>query len=117
LETELGCELFVRGPKGMRLTPAGEVLLEEARLLLAGADRAKERVVRQVSGARVLRVGVLGPGEATLSKPVARAFARSRPEAAVVLRQGDLSDPTMGLTAGAVDVVITWTPFDVTGLA
>ncbi|WP_163010840.1 LysR family transcriptional regulator [Streptomyces dangxiongensis] len=117
LETELGCELFVRGPKGMRLTPAGDVLLEEAKMLLAGADRAKERVVRQVTGARLLRVGVLGPGEATLSRPVAQAFARSRPEAVVSLRQGDLTDPTMGLAAGAIDVAITWTPFDVTGLA
>ncbi|MEU0053330.1 LysR family transcriptional regulator [Streptomyces sp. NPDC006309] len=117
LETELGCELFVRGPRGMRLTPAGDVLLEEARVLLAGADRAKERVVRQVTGARSLRVGVLGPGEATLSEPVARAFASNHPEAVVSLRQGDLTDPTMGLAAGAIDVAITWTPFDMTGMA
>ncbi|MFB0621189.1 LysR family transcriptional regulator [Streptomyces sp. AGS-58] len=117
LEAELGCELFLRGPKGMRLTPAGDVLLEEAKVLLAGADRAKERVVRQVTGARSLRVGVLGPGEAALSKPVAQAFANSHPAAVVSLRQGDLADPTMGLAAGAIDVAITWTPFDVTGVA
>ncbi|MFF9090900.1 LysR family transcriptional regulator [Streptomyces sp. NPDC014991] len=116
LEAELGCELFLRGPKGMRLTPAGDVLLEEAKVLLAGADRAKERVARRATGARMLRVGVLGPGEATLSELFAQTFARSRPEAVVSLRQGDLADPTMGLAAGAIDVAITWTPFDVTGL-
>ncbi|WP_079058181.1 LysR family transcriptional regulator [Streptomyces cellostaticus] len=116
LEAELGCELFVRGPKGMKLTAAGDVLLEEAKALLAGAERARERVVQQVTGARVLRVGVLGPGEATLSAPVVAAFARSHPEAVVSLRQGDLADPTMGLAAGLIDVAITWTPFDETGL-
>lgn len=117
LEADLGCELFVRTPRGMRLTAAGDVLLEEARALLEGAERARERVIRQVTGARVLRVGVLGPGEATLSAPAAAAFARSHPRALVSLRQGDLTDPTMGLAAGLIDVAITWTPFDETGLA
>ncbi|MEU2064902.1 LysR family transcriptional regulator [Streptomyces sp. NPDC013455] len=116
LEAELGCELFLRGPKGMRLTAAGDILLEEAKALLAGAERAKERVSRQVTAAPLLRVGVLGPGEATLSAPLAAAFARSHPEAVVSLRQGDLTDPTMGLAAGLIDVAITWTPFDETGL-
>ncbi|MEU9991866.1 LysR family transcriptional regulator [Streptomyces sp. NPDC048045] len=116
LEAELGCELFVRGPKGMSLTAAGDVLLEEAKALLASAERARERVFQQVEGVRVLRVGVLGPGEATLSAARAAAFAHSHPQAVVSLRQGDLTDPTMGLAAGLVDVTITWTPFDESGL-
>lgn len=45
-EDEIGQALFVRHPKGMRLTPAGEALLPEARDLLERADRlqhAKDR--------------------------------------------------------------------------
>ena len=35
LEEELGVQLFVRTPRGMELTPAGELLLEEARNIRA----------------------------------------------------------------------------------
>jgi DNA-binding transcriptional LysR family regulator len=116
LEDELGCELFVRGPRGVRLTAAGEVLLEEARALLDRAERAKHRVAQQAGGARTLRIGVLGPGEAVLSAPAAAVFGRRHPDAEVGLHQGDLADPTMGLADGRIDVAVTWTPFDETGL-
>jgi DNA-binding transcriptional LysR family regulator len=38
LERELGVELFIRGPHGVRLTPAGDALLPHARRLLREAD-------------------------------------------------------------------------------
>ncbi|WP_214319544.1 LysR family transcriptional regulator [Nonomuraea sediminis] len=116
LEAELGCALFVRTPRGMTLTVAGEVLLSEARALLAAADGAVERV-RQANGEQVLRVGVLGPAEAALSAGAAQGFAKRYPGALVQLRQGSLVDPTIGLGRGEVDVAITFTPFDETGLA
>jgi DNA-binding transcriptional LysR family regulator len=40
LEAALGTKLFTRGPRAVRLTPAGALFLEEARLTLAQADRA-----------------------------------------------------------------------------
>jgi DNA-binding transcriptional LysR family regulator len=40
LEDELGVAIFERGTRGMRLTPAGEVLLERARAILADVERA-----------------------------------------------------------------------------
>jgi DNA-binding transcriptional LysR family regulator len=116
LEDELGCELFVRSTKGMRLTAAGAVLLDEARTLLAGADRAKRRVRDIAAGTRKLRVGVLGPGEAALSTAVAAEFGRAHPDAEVSLDQGGLADPTLGLAEGRVDVAITWAPFDTSAL-
>jgi DNA-binding transcriptional LysR family regulator len=42
LEDEMGTPLFVRHPKGVRLTAAGEALLPEARLLLDRAAHIKE---------------------------------------------------------------------------
>ncbi|MEU8924358.1 LysR substrate-binding domain-containing protein [Kitasatospora sp. NPDC048545] len=116
LEADLGCALFVRTPRGMELTEPGRVLLTEARALLANAQEARERV-RRAAGERVLRVGVLGPGESALSFPAARAFTLSCPGTTVQLRQGDLRDPLIGLTAGQVDVAITYGPFVETGLA
>jgi DNA-binding transcriptional LysR family regulator len=115
LETELGCALFERTAQGMRLTQAGAVLLTEARGLLAGVELATERV-RGAAGGPVLRVGVLGPGEAALSEAVATAFGRSQPEVTVRLRQGDFTDPAVGLASAQVDVAITFGPLDQTGL-
>ncbi|MEU1376567.1 LysR family transcriptional regulator [Streptomyces triculaminicus] len=116
LEADLGCALFVRTPQGMTLTPPGEVLLTEARRLLEGVERARD-LVRQAAGRRVLRVGVVGPGEAALSATMARTFAQQHEDVEVSLIQGDLSDPTVGLAAQNVDAAITFTPFTRTGLA
>lgn len=49
------------------------------------------------------------PGEALL--------AQTHEGVAVSLVQGDLADPTVGVLAGRVDAVITFTPFTETGLA
>ncbi|WP_424139164.1 LysR family transcriptional regulator [Roseomonas chloroacetimidivorans] len=41
LEAEFGAELFERQARGMRLTPAGEIVLRSARNLLDGMDQAR----------------------------------------------------------------------------
>ena len=44
LEDELGTPLFERTARGMRVLPAGEVLLLHARAILAAVDRASAEV-------------------------------------------------------------------------
>jgi DNA-binding transcriptional LysR family regulator len=46
LEDELGAALFVRTPRGMRLSLAGEVFLRHARDILAGVRTAADEVRR-----------------------------------------------------------------------
>lgn len=41
LEDELGAELFVRLPRGMRPTPAGERVIAQARGILAAVERLR----------------------------------------------------------------------------
>ncbi len=50
LEEELGTPLLVRSVKGVKLSPAGRVLLAEAKGLLAGADFALTRTRRAALG-------------------------------------------------------------------
>ncbi|WP_433281704.1 LysR family transcriptional regulator [Pseudonocardia xinjiangensis] len=70
LERALGVALFVRGPKGMELTPAGQRLQGWARSLLDQATRA----TRDVRGERqLLRLGAL---ETLAGSYVPRVFAR-----------------------------------------
>ena len=45
LEDELGVVLFVREARGMRPTPAGALLVDHARALLAGMRHARDAVI------------------------------------------------------------------------
>lgn len=59
LEEELGVQLFARMPRRLRLTPAGERLLDEARKIFIRIDRT-QRVVRRTHALyqTPLRIGV-----------------------------------------------------------
>src|SRR4249919_3428730 len=46
LETILHVRLIIRGPRGLSLTPAGQIFLEHARLILSQADAAIEAARR-----------------------------------------------------------------------
>ncbi|HYF19822.1 MAG TPA: LysR substrate-binding domain-containing protein [Ramlibacter sp.] len=50
LEAEIGTPLFERLPRGVRLTPAGESFLEDARTILARAQQAQVRARDRASG-------------------------------------------------------------------
>ncbi|MGW5475401.1 LysR substrate-binding domain-containing protein [Streptomyces sp. NPDC004008] len=80
LERELGAELFDRSPRHVRLTPAGERLLPEARAVLAAADRARAAVLPPAG----LRLGT-STGLGVHLDRVLAAFARRRPEVPVEL--------------------------------
>lgn len=115
LETDLGARLLDRSPNGVSLTPAGAVLLDEARALLLRADRVRGRV-SEAAGPAVLTVGILGESGDPRALRLADAYRRRHPQVEVRVREADLSDPTCGLHAGAVDVALTRGPFDETGL-
>ena len=116
LEADLGARLFVRSPSGVALTPAGAVLLEEARALLAAAERARLRVAA-AAGRAGLTIGILGDSTDPGVSRSAAAFRRSHPDVDVRVRETDLTDPTCGLRTGLVDVALTRAPFDGAGLA
>lgn len=115
LEADLGCRLFDRIPTGARLTPAGEVLLAEARDLLERAERARERV-RGAEADRVLVLGTVAGAGLEVGPAALAALRRNRPGVRVRLREAPVTDPTAGLREGRVDLALTRLPFDTTGL-
>lgn len=60
LESELGTELIVRGPRGVTFTPAGQIALEHARIIVEDYDRLTDELLRLVTtdenGPRHVRV-------------------------------------------------------------
>lgn len=115
LEADLGCVLLERSPAGAALTPAGAVLLDEARTLLARADQARVRVAA-AAGTATLTVGTLADSAGQAGTRLAAAYRARHPHVEVRIREADLTDPATGLRAGLVDVALTRTPFDTTGL-
>ncbi|HWF53357.1 MAG TPA: LysR substrate-binding domain-containing protein [Solirubrobacteraceae bacterium] len=100
LERQLGADLFERTSRGVGITDVGEVLLREARAVLARADRAAETVARAVQGREgTLRVGFLSSVANYLMPPVVRRFRERHP--GIELQAQEL--PIAGLVAGVRD--------------
>lgn len=115
LEDDLGAPLFERTPKGVTLTPAGKVLYDETGALLGRADRIRRRVAA-AAGTAPLVVGTLADAAEQVGGRLVPLFRARYPHVHVTLHESDLGDPTAGLRAGRVDVAITRTPFDDTGI-
>ena len=97
LEAQLGATLLVRSSRGVVPTAVGEVLVREARAVLAQADRAVEAVRSAARGEQgELRVGFLPSVANYLMPAVVRAFRERHP--AIVLQTDDV--PMAALVAG-----------------
>jgi DNA-binding transcriptional LysR family regulator len=116
LEDELGATLFKRTPQGVTLTAAGTVLHDEAAALLRQADRIPGRVTA-AAGAASLTVGTLADTAEHAGGRLVPLFRDRHPHVNVSIHEADLGDPTAGLRAGLVDVALTRTPFDSTGIS
>ncbi|MEV6609394.1 LysR family transcriptional regulator [Kutzneria sp. NPDC051319] len=115
LEDELGVPLFERTPKGVTLTAAGTVLHGEAVALLRQADRIPGLVIA-ASGTANLTIGTLADTAEHAAGRLVPLFRDRHPHVNVSIHEADLGDPTAGLRAGIVDVALTRTPFDSTGI-
>lgn len=86
LEEELGVTLFNRTPKGMEVTDAGLLFLEEARNIFSLVEQATERTQRAGSGKLGrLDVAIFGSGILDTIPRILLAFRRDYPEVKVVL--------------------------------
>ncbi|WP_375779343.1 LysR family transcriptional regulator [Bradyrhizobium sp. ma5] len=82
LEHEVGAPLFLRQRRGVELTQAGQILLEQVRKAIAQLDQAMGTAQRAARGeAGLLRIGYTGstPIHASFSK-ILRRFSQAYPE-------------------------------------
>ena len=108
LETLLDSQLFVRSHRRVQLTPAGEVLLEQARDILQRVDKAVDTVQRAQRGeSGELRIGLT---RATpLSPQIPRAifaYRQQHPQVQMQLREMNSLRQIDALLADELDVGI-----------
>jgi DNA-binding transcriptional LysR family regulator len=118
LEEQVGLPLFIRHPRGVELTEAGKVLLEEARTVLGGSERLQATVEElrrgRTSGLRI----ALPPGLAPSLLPRLLAPLRERePDAPIDVRELTTPEQLAALADGTLDLGLVREPIDGKGLS
>ena len=104
LERELGVELLDRSG-GVKLTPAGEVLLEQAKVTLQAADKAVEMTVATANGEiGSLRIGFISAAMWSVLPPILHVHRQSYPALRFHLNELGSSEQMERLRAGSLDV-------------
>ncbi len=117
LEERVGERLLDRTTRKVELTPAGEALLEHARSVLGGADRAVEAARAAGGGQKVrLTIGFLVPADHEPMGETLSLFAERRPDVDLRVHFAEVVDPSAGLRSGLADVAVVVGAFDRTGL-
>jgi DNA-binding transcriptional LysR family regulator len=107
LEAEAGTRLVDRTARGVRLTPAGELLVEHAEVILgrlAAAESQLEALAELDSGR--LRLGSFPTAGATLTPLAIATFAESHPGVELRLVEGRSSETLPMLAAGEIDLAV-----------
>ncbi|WP_156761660.1 LysR family transcriptional regulator [Microbacterium karelineae] len=107
LERELGARLFVRRPREVRATAAGEALITQGRIALAAVDRARDDVAAAEGVVRgTLRIGVIPTVVAIDVPATVRAFRERFPEVRVEVALGASDEMTAQIDRGELDVAL-----------
>ena len=107
LERELGTQLLIRDRRGLRLTPAGELLHHHATRILAAVDDATADVQR-LTGllAGRLRVGAGAPAHPTLVLQAITRFRTAHPGVEISVLDAPTTELLASLAAAELDVAV-----------
>jgi DNA-binding transcriptional LysR family regulator len=111
LEEELGAPLFVRGPRGVKLTSAGELALVSARQTLLHVDEMRNAVRSALIGERGrLRVGFVASATLELLPRLLIAYRARYPQIELKLEESRTADLLEDVGQGRIDLAIVRTP-------
>lgn len=118
LENELGAKLFVRAPRRVILTEAGEHLLQRARLILREHDAAQHEIA-ELAGAKKgrLRIGSSSANVATETLPaLLRELHKQHSQAEVTVGSGTSEALVQQILAGELDLAFVSMPVEAHGI-
>jgi DNA-binding transcriptional LysR family regulator len=108
LEREAGVPLLERVPRGIQLTPAGQLLAERAGPLLAEVDDIEDELRRLGAGVREVRLGAFPTAGADLVPLAIRAYRERHPDVRVVLTPAHANDVVAQLHSSRIAVGLVW---------
>jgi DNA-binding transcriptional LysR family regulator len=109
LEDDLGVPLLERGAHSFKLTTEGQVLLREAKGVIARADQAVAKV-RAAGQAITLKVGYAPSLTAGILPVAIECFSQKHPRVRVDLRDLSSTEMMEGLQEGELDVAVRVAP-------
>jgi DNA-binding transcriptional LysR family regulator len=107
LEEDCGSPLFERAGRGIRLTPAGKVLLKWAQRVRFDMEDAKREIAAMGTGlAGHVRIGIVPTAAQFLLPPAARALLQEAPEVTLRTVVGLVDMLKALLRQGELDIVV-----------
>jgi len=118
LETEIGAKVFVRAPRHVILTEAGEQLLRRARHILREHDAALDEIAELAGAERGrLRIGSASAMVLTDQLPgILKELRDQHPGAELAVTSGTSEVLVDQILAGEVDIAFVSLPVDVRGI-
>jgi DNA-binding transcriptional LysR family regulator len=106
IERAADTALFVRLPRGVQLTPAGQRLSSHARRLVQALDLAEHELSSGDDRVSSLRVGSFSTANARLLPAILRRLSAGQPDVEVAVREHRTATLIRWLLAGSLDVAI-----------
>lgn len=118
LENEIGAKVFVRAPRHVILTEAGEHLLHRARQILREHDAALEEIAELAGAERGrLRIGSASAMVLTDQLPrILKELRKQHPRAEISVTSGTSEALVEQIVAGELDIAFVSLPVDVRGI-
>jgi DNA-binding transcriptional LysR family regulator len=116
VERQLGVRLFERTTRAVSLTPAGEVLLRDARRALDAVSAASRRASNAGRPSPTLRLALKADFDAGLLPHIIAAYREAPASLPVEVLLGGRGEQVPALHDGRADVALLPTPFDDRGL-
>jgi DNA-binding transcriptional LysR family regulator len=111
LEAEIGTDLFVRQARGVQLTEAGKIFLEQARETLTGAKRAIA-LAREAGKGEIghLSIGYNAPAGFLVFPRVVPSYQRAHPKVQLTFHALNMPQQLEGLQREELDLGLVWLP-------